>query len=73
MELWKVGPGVDPGHGGRESHPPRDEDQGDYHPGVFLRHPAQDGPKWPRTSSQETPHHATCGSRGGGTTLSHSA
>ena len=64
---------MDPGHEVRDIHPPREESQGDPHPGGYPRHPSQDGPKGPGTPSGKTPLHAPCGSRGSGPLLPHSA
>ena len=73
MDLCQGGPGVDPGHRGKDSHPPRDESRGASHPGEYPRNLVQDGPKGLRTPGWETPLHAPRGARDGGSPLSHSA
>ena len=64
---------MDPRHIGRDSHPPREEAQGASHSGGYPRHPAQDGPKGPRTPSGKTLLYAPRGARGSGPPLPHSA
>ena len=73
LNLCQGGPGVDPGHRGREINPPKEESQGAPHPGGYPLQPAQDGPKGSGFPSGKTPLHAPCRARDSGPPLPHSA
>ena len=72
MDLSQGGPGADPGHRGKDGHPPREEYLGDPHPSGHLHNPEQNGPKVIKTPEWETPFHSPCGARGSSSLLSHS-
>ena len=66
MDQCQGDPGVDPGHGNRDSHPPIEKSRGVSHPGRYRRHPEQDRSKEPGTPSGKTLFYTLCGARGGG-------
>ena len=71
--MCEGGPRVDPRHGGRDSHPPREEAQGASHPVGYPCHSAQDGQKGPGTPSGKTLLYASSSARSGGPPLPHSS
>ena len=73
LDLCQGGPGLDPEHGVRDSHPPREEAQGDPYPGGYPNKPEKDGPKVPRPPSWENLIHAPRDARGSGPPLPLSA